>query len=136
LAMARRADPQSYLCLGRIRQRSAMRVRCKEEPDFHVSVKISWAPDGKSLFAVGTQDDGTFGLIRWTTQRPFSPNPDDWSAGEFVTDTSNPGRGVLDAARPVLCATPGRDGGRHCGPGLSRCPVGRRVDAASLRPAV
>jgi len=39
--------------------------------------------------------------VRWKVKagKPaFSPNPDDWSRGHFVTDTSTPGKGVLDAA--------------------------------------
>ena len=37
-------------------------------------------------------------MVRWKTKKPFSANPDDWSKGKLVTDTSKPGEGVLDAA--------------------------------------
>ena len=76
-----------------------MKVRCKEEPDFVIGRKISWAFDGKSLLAFGaTNDLSEFGMIQWKTKKPFSPRPDDWSDGEFVTDTSRKNRGVIDAA--------------------------------------
>ena len=72
--MARRADPTIDLCLGVIRQREAMRVRCKEEPDFVIGRKISWAFDGKSLLAFGaTNDLSEFGMVQWKTKKPFSP---------------------------------------------------------------
>ena len=74
VAMARRADPTIDLCLGVIRQREAMKVRCKEEPDFVIGRKISWAFDGKSLLAFGaTNDLSEFGMIQWKTKKPFSP---------------------------------------------------------------
>jgi dipeptidyl aminopeptidase/acylaminoacyl peptidase len=99
VAMARRADPTIDLCFGLIRQRQAMRISCKEEPDFIIGRKISWAPDGKSVFAFGATNDQTeFGILQWTTEKAFSPRESDWSEGEFITDTSRQGRGVIDAA--------------------------------------
>ena len=100
VAMARRADPTIDLCLGVIRQREAMRVRCKEEPDFVIGRKISWAFDGKSLLAFGATERpvGVRHDPVDDEEAPSRPRPDDWSDGEFVTDTSRPGRGVLDAA--------------------------------------
>jgi dipeptidyl aminopeptidase/acylaminoacyl peptidase len=99
VAMARQIPEDADLCLGVVRQRKAMRVRCKTEPDVVIGRKISWGFDGKSITAFGaTKDLSAFGIVQWTTKKAFSPKPDDWSDGEFITDTSRRGRGVLDAA--------------------------------------
>ena len=75
-----------------------LNIACKEEPDITIERKINWAPDGKSILAWGFRPDNLkFGMVRWTTKKPFSTNPDDWSAGKIETDTSKDGEGVLDA---------------------------------------
>ena len=71
--------------------------QCKSEPDFNLVKTIRWAPDGKSIFALGTTPT-KFGMVRWTTKKPFSFDPKDWSKGTFKTDTSNPRKGVIDMA--------------------------------------
>jgi beta-lactam-binding protein with PASTA domain len=94
-------DPQadgttSDLCLGRISD-AGMRVRCKSEPGFSIERQIRWSPDGKMLLAFGFK--GTeFGIVRWRSSEPYAADPDAWSKGRFVTDTSKPGEGVLDAS--------------------------------------
>ena len=76
-----------------------MTTTCKEEPDLTIERKINWAPDGKSILAWGFKTGTTkFGMVRWTTEEPFSTNPADYSAGKIMTDTTKPGEGVLDAA--------------------------------------
>jgi beta-lactam-binding protein with PASTA domain len=98
LAMARKTDTASDLCLGRI-DAQGMETRCKEEPETVIERKINWAPDGRSILAWGFNPENLqFGMVRWTTKKPFSSNPDDWSKGEIVTDTTKQGEGVLDAA--------------------------------------
>jgi beta-lactam-binding protein with PASTA domain len=98
LAMAKKADGESDLCLGAITA-DGMDTNCKSEPAITIERKINWAPDGKSLFAWGFKTGTTeFGMVRWKTKRPFSANPDDWSKYEMVTDTSKPGEGALDLA--------------------------------------
>jgi hypothetical protein len=37
-----------------------------------------------------------FGIIRYTSKKPFSPDAKDWGKGKFVTDISIPGKGVID----------------------------------------
>ena len=98
LAMAKRSDTASDLCLGKI-DADGMKPVCKEEDGTSIERKINWAPDGKSILAWGfdTQTNA-FGMVQWKTKKPFSANPDDYSKGEIVTDTSKPGEGVLDAA--------------------------------------
>ena len=57
---------------------------------------MRWAPDGKSIFAFGVKTPGTFGIVRYTSKKPFSPDAKDWGKGKFVTDITQPGKGVLD----------------------------------------
>jgi beta-lactam-binding protein with PASTA domain len=99
LAMIRHNDATSTdLCFGRI-DAQGMETRCKEEPETQIDRKINWAPNGKSILAFGGDPAaGKFGMVQWKTKRAFSSNPDDWSKGELVTDTTKPGEGVLDAA--------------------------------------
>ena len=98
LAMAKIADRTSDLCLGRIGA-DGMTTSCKEEPDITIERKINWAPDGKSILAWGFRNGTTkFGIVQWTTEKPFSTDPADYSEGKIVTDTSKPDQGVLDAA--------------------------------------
>jgi beta-lactam-binding protein with PASTA domain len=98
LAMAKKADGASDLCFGAITG-DGMKTACKTEPDTTIERKINWAPDGKSILAWGFKTGTTeFGMVQWKTKRPFSTNPDDWSKGKIVTDTSQPGQGALDAA--------------------------------------
>jgi hypothetical protein len=96
LAMAKFVDGATDLCLARIGR--DVETVCKEEPEHSISRKINWAPDGKSILAFGGKPPDKFGIVRWTTKKPFSADPDDYSAGKLETDTSRPGQGVLDAA--------------------------------------
>ena len=99
LAMAKIVDGASDLCLGRIGADGLQDLSCKEEPDFSIERKINWAPDGRSILAWGFKTGTTkFGIVRWTTKKPFSTDPADYEPGRFVTNTSEPGEGVLDAA--------------------------------------
>jgi beta-lactam-binding protein with PASTA domain len=93
----------SDLCLARVRADSTD-VSCLTEPKFAVTRAIHWAPDGRSILALGVKlpsGDGVSGIVRWKLKKgakPFSPDVGDWSKGKFVTDTKTPGKGVLDAA--------------------------------------
>jgi beta-lactam-binding protein with PASTA domain len=73
---------------------------CIDDPNFDLSRQLRWAPDGSSLlaFAVDANEDQRFGLMRFTTTVPFSPNAADWDKGQLVTDVSRPGRGVVAGA--------------------------------------
>jgi dipeptidyl aminopeptidase/acylaminoacyl peptidase len=71
--------------------------QCLNEPDFNALKTVRWAPDGKSIFALGTKPNLTaFGIVRWKSKKPFSPDAKDWGKGKFVTDISNPAKGVID----------------------------------------
>ena len=71
--------------------------QCKSEPDFNLVKTIRWAPDGKSIYALGTTPT-KFGMVQWKSKKPFSPDPKDWSKGKFRTDTTQTGKGVIDFA--------------------------------------
>jgi beta-lactam-binding protein with PASTA domain len=99
LAMAKIVDNASDLCLGRIDGDGLQDLNCKEEPDFSIERKINWAPDGKSILAWGFKTGPTrFGMVQWKTSKPFSTDTGDYKPGRFVSDTSEPGQGVLDAS--------------------------------------
>jgi beta-lactam-binding protein with PASTA domain len=99
LAMGKVAGTDRDLCLGVVSE-NGMTPQCKTEPDVTIGGAIHWAPDGKAIYAGGVDNakPGVFGVVRWKSRTPFSPNPDDWSAGKFVTDTSTPNDGVKEAA--------------------------------------
>jgi hypothetical protein len=59
---------------------------------------IHWSPNGKEILAFGVKQLGEFGMVRWRSKKPFSPDPDDWRGGKIVTDTSKAGEGVIDAS--------------------------------------
>ena len=56
-----------------------------------------WAPDGKSIFALGVNAQRVrHGALK--SKKAFSPDAKDWGKGKLVTDTSQPGKGVIDFA--------------------------------------
>jgi len=71
--------------------------QCISEPDFNLVKTIRWAPDGKSIYALGTTPT-KFGMVRWKSKKPFSFEAKDWGKGKFVTDTTQPRKGVIDFA--------------------------------------
>jgi Tol biopolymer transport system component len=98
LAMARHnSGGDADLCLGQITGQG-MSVGCIKEPSFTIGRNIHWSPDGKQILAVGSPKPGVFGMVRWRSKKPFSPDPADWGKGKIVTDTSKQNEGVYDAA--------------------------------------
>ena len=87
-------DADQDLCLMQM-TKDPSPPQCRTE-DFNVVKTLRWAPDGKSIFALGTKPGNVFGIVRWTSKKPFSPDMKDWSKGKFETDISTPGKGVLD----------------------------------------
>jgi hypothetical protein len=89
------------LCLMQV-TKDLQSPQCISEPDFNVIKNVRWAPDGKSIFALGVKGPATaptgFGIVRYTSKKPFSADAKDWGKGKFVTDVSNPRKGVLDWA--------------------------------------
>jgi beta-lactam-binding protein with PASTA domain len=84
------------LCFGQITSKG-MTPDCIPDPKINLSSVVRWAPDGKSVFARGIRAD-RFGMVRYRSKKPFSPDARDWGDGKFVTDISNPGKGVIDLA--------------------------------------
>jgi dipeptidyl aminopeptidase/acylaminoacyl peptidase len=142
------------LCLGRI-IRGRVEPTCIDSPaGVELGSTIRWAPDGKSLLVFGnTADDrAQFGIVRYRSPRPFSARADDWSTSGYVTDVTQPGRGVIDAAFSpdakrlaivsnlvtrgefqVLMTTPadlGREPGKAIG--VTACKVTWRPDGIEL----
>ena len=66
------------------------------DPQINLVKTVRWAPDGKSIFALGAKPGDVFGMVRYTSKKAFSPDAKDWGKGKFVTDTSIPGKGVID----------------------------------------
>jgi beta-lactam-binding protein with PASTA domain len=99
LAMARwSSNTESDLCLG-VLGKNGIVPHCKSEPGVAIGHAIHWSPDGKTLLAFGVQPSTKKqGIVQWTSKTPFSPNPSDWSAGKFVTNTDTFGKAVIDAA--------------------------------------
>jgi beta-lactam-binding protein with PASTA domain len=99
LAMDRVKGDDRDLCLGQITG-DGMTTRCIAEPNVSIGSAIHWAPNGKQIFAGGVSNKtpGEFGVVRWRSKKPFSPDPADWGKGKFVTDRSKPNEGVVEAA--------------------------------------
>ena len=70
-------------------------AQCIENPDVNVLKNVRWAPDGKSIYAAASKPGDIFGIVRYTSKKAFSPDAKDWK-GKFVTDITNPGKGVID----------------------------------------
>jgi beta-lactam-binding protein with PASTA domain len=84
------------LCLLRV-LKEPQAPQCISEPDFNVEKVVRWSYDGKSIFALGVKPNNTgFGIVRWRSKKPFSADRNDWGKGRFVTDVSNPVKGVID----------------------------------------
>jgi beta-lactam-binding protein with PASTA domain len=97
LAMARVDGNDRNLCFGEI-TRQGMQPKCLDEAQHSIGVAIHWAPDGKSILATGVNEEGRVGIVRWTSDKAFSPDIGDWERGKFETDITNPDQSVLDAA--------------------------------------
>jgi hypothetical protein len=100
LAMAGAKGSDHDLCLGQI-TKDGMTPRCIVEPKFNIGRAIHWSEDGKTILAFSVLNNGTlgtFGMVRWRSRKPFSPDPADWGHGRFITDVSTVNHGVIDAA--------------------------------------
>ena len=87
---------------------------CVEEPEFDVGRTISWAPDGKTILTIGTVLEakdglpaGGIGIVRYKSEKPFSPNPADWNKGEFVSPVEEAfGALPTSPTRPTASSSP------------------------------
>jgi beta-lactam-binding protein with PASTA domain len=98
LALVRSVEKIGTLCLGSIRQ-NALTAQCLGFDGWSLGRSVSWSPDGRTILVFGSdpQDNSRFGIVRFTTKKPFSTNPADWH-GAMATNVTVPGRGVIAAA--------------------------------------
>ena len=98
VALVRRTGSDGDLCFGTVGA-GELRPRCAADPRWDLGRQISWRPGGRELLVFGVRrgKPGTFGMLRYRSARPYSPDPRDWR-GELVTDTSQRGRGVIAAS--------------------------------------
>jgi beta-lactam-binding protein with PASTA domain len=89
------ADGDRDLCVGRVKVDS-FTPQCIADKRFSVGF-AHWSPNGKQILVPALQPDGRFGIVQYTSDRPFAALKSDWSGGGFVT-TRAAGKGVLDAA--------------------------------------
>ncbi len=70
---------------------------CTSHPGWELGRQISWAPDGSSIlvFGVQTGHPGTFGLIEFVSNVPFSTQASNWGHGTLVTSDSHVNEGVI-----------------------------------------
>ena len=94
LAVARIDGEDRDLCVGRVTI-DGYTPQCITDDRFSVGF-AHWSPDGRTIL-VAAQSDKGFGIVRYTSERPFAALKTDWGKGEFVTPRS-PDKGVLDAA--------------------------------------
>ena len=84
------------LCLLQI-SKDQQSPQCIRDGDINLLKVARWAPDGKSIYALGSTPT-KFGMVRYKSKKAFSPEAKDWGKGRFVTDTSQKGKGVIDFA--------------------------------------
>jgi beta-lactam-binding protein with PASTA domain len=94
LAVSRIKGEDRDLCVGRVTV-DGYRPECIADDRFSVGF-AHWSPDGRTIL-VAAQSDKGFGIVRYTSERPFAALKADWGKGEFVTPRS-PDKGVLDVA--------------------------------------
>jgi len=84
------------LCVGRVRVDS-FTPQCIADDRSSIAF-AHWSPGGKQILAFAVQSDGKrFGIVQYTSKRPFSALKSDWRGGGFVTPRGE-GKGVWDAA--------------------------------------
>ena len=89
------------LCLLQI-TKTREPAQCIKDEKINLVKTVRWAPDGKSIYALGQRGDpnspaSVFGMVRYKSKKPFSPDAKDWGKGTFVTDiTQGATKGVID----------------------------------------
>ena len=68
-------------------------AQCIPDKEINLLKTVRWAPDGKSIFALGQRGDinsptSVFGMVRYRSKKAFSTDAKDWGKGSFVTDTT------------------------------------------------
>jgi beta-lactam-binding protein with PASTA domain len=73
---------------------------CTKHPGWELGHQIAWSPDGSSILTFGVQagHPGTFGLIEFVSNVPFSTQASNWGQGTVVTDDAHSNEGVIAGA--------------------------------------
>ena len=97
LAVSRvNANGDRDLCVGRVRVDS-FTPQCIADDRFTIGF-AHWSRSGTQILAWAVQSDRKrFGMVQYTSKRPFSALKSDWRGGGFVTPRAE-GKGVWDAA--------------------------------------
>ncbi len=96
IAMFRKKGNDQDLCLLTV-SKDKPPPQCISDPEVNLIKTVRWAPDGKSIYALGVKGTA-FGMVRYKSKKPFSPDAKDWGKGKYVTDVTQPGKGVIDLA--------------------------------------
>ena len=84
------------LCLLQVTKLNPPAPQCIPDPGINLIKTVRWAPDGKSIYALGAKPGNIFGMVQYKSKKPFSPDAKDWGKGKFVTDIHEPNKGVID----------------------------------------
>ena len=73
---------------------------CTSHPGWTLGRQVAWAPGGREILVFGVQNGrpGTFGLIQFLSNVPYSGHATDWGQGKVVTSTNTPRQGVIAGA--------------------------------------
>jgi beta-lactam-binding protein with PASTA domain len=98
--VSHRPDNGDLLCFSRLSAGTAGRPSCRRLAGWRLG-EITWTSHGRRLLVAATQIDSAdwrFGLLRLTTDRPFSTNAHEWHGGRSLATPAWPGHGVATAA--------------------------------------
>jgi beta-lactam-binding protein with PASTA domain len=87
------------LCFGAVGP-NPLNSNCTFHPGWSLGRQVAWAPDGREILVAGAQNGhpGTFGLIQFLSNVPYSGHATDWGQGKVVTSTTTAGQGVIAGA--------------------------------------
>lgn len=99
IASVRTGGASDALCFSRLSASGVVGPHCRDAAGWRLG-PLSWASDGKSILAGARSvaDPERFGLLRFTTGKPFSPRASQWSSSNRLVTPQSEGRGVLAAA--------------------------------------
>jgi beta-lactam-binding protein with PASTA domain len=98
IAMSRVKGNDRDLCLAQITGEGMSPPQCITDDKIQVGTVIHWSTNGKEILTFGVSALGEFGMVRYRSKTPFSPDAKDWRGGKIVTDTSKTNEGVIDAS--------------------------------------
>jgi hypothetical protein len=72
---------------------------CTTATGWSLGGQVDWAPNGKSVLVLGTQNGGNnFGILEFSSRVPFSAQASSWGQGVLKTNDKTPSQGVFAAA--------------------------------------